>query len=44
LGVVLSIISYFIVHYFYEKEKTKRLTRSRNKHAICTSKFDKNFI
>jgi hypothetical protein len=34
LGIVLGFISYFIVHYFYEKEKTKRLTRIRDKHAI----------
>jgi uncharacterized protein (DUF2062 family) len=32
-GIVLGVISYFLVHYFYEKEKTKRLTRIRDKQA-----------
>jgi Uncharacterized protein conserved in bacteria (DUF2062) len=44
LGIVLSSISYFIVHYFYEKEKTKRLTKSHDKHAIRTNTINKNFI
>ncbi|MEH7306180.1 DUF2062 domain-containing protein [Neobacillus drentensis] len=33
-GIILGIISYFLVHYFYEKEKTKRLTRIRDKQAL----------
>jgi uncharacterized protein (DUF2062 family) len=32
-GLVLGVISYFLVHYFYEKEKTKRLARIRDKQA-----------
>jgi uncharacterized protein (DUF2062 family) len=32
-GVILGVISYFLVHYFYEKEKEKRLTRIRDKQA-----------
>ncbi|WP_066064423.1 DUF2062 domain-containing protein [Neobacillus soli] len=33
-GIILSFISYFIVHYLYEKEKTNRLKRRRQKHEI----------
>lgn len=44
LGIVLGFISYFIVHYFYEKEKTKRLTRIRDKHTYRKNKLDKNYI
>ncbi|MFB5195959.1 group-specific protein [Bacillus sp. AFS073361] len=33
-GIILGIISYFFVHYFYEKEKTKRLARIRDKQAL----------
>lgn len=36
IGTVLGVISYFIVHYFYEKEKRNRLKRNRNKHALRT--------
>lgn len=32
-GIILGVISYFLVHYFYEKEKTKRLIRIRDKQA-----------
>lgn len=42
LGIVLSFISYFIVHYFYEKEKNKRITRSRDKHANRKNTLNKN--
>ncbi|MEH7155014.1 DUF2062 domain-containing protein [Neobacillus drentensis] len=33
-GIVLGVVSYFLVHYFYEKEKTKRLARIRDKQAL----------
>jgi uncharacterized protein (DUF2062 family) len=33
-GIIFGIISYFLVHYFYEKEKTKRLNRIRDKQAL----------
>ena len=33
-GIILGIISYFLVHYFYEKEKKKRLIRIRDKQAL----------
>lgn len=43
-GIVSGFISYFIVHYFYEKEKTKRLTRIRNKQDIRKNNFSKNIL
>jgi uncharacterized protein (DUF2062 family) len=33
-AIILGIISYFVVYYFYEKEKTKRLARIRKKHQL----------
>jgi uncharacterized protein (DUF2062 family) len=33
-GFVFGIIAYFIVHYLYEKEKTRRLNKRRNKELI----------
>jgi uncharacterized protein (DUF2062 family) len=33
-GIVFGIIAYFIVHYLYEKEKTRRLNKRRNKEFI----------
>lgn len=44
LGTVLGAISYFIVHYFYEKEKARRLKRSHEKRAFRTNTTNKNFI
>jgi len=43
-GVVFGVISYFIVHYFYEKEKTKRLTRILNKQALRKKNLENNYI
>ncbi|CAH2715208.1 hypothetical protein BACCIP111895_02392 [Neobacillus rhizosphaerae] len=43
-GIVLSFISYFIVYYLYEKEKTKRLIRRRHKHEIRINKIHENLI
>jgi uncharacterized protein (DUF2062 family) len=43
-GIVLGIIAYFVVHYFYEKERTKRLNRRRNKDAIRKKTISKNLI
>lgn len=44
IGSVLGFISYFIVHYFYEKEKEKRLKKNREKHEIRANTANKNFI
>jgi uncharacterized protein (DUF2062 family) len=33
-GIILGVISYFLVYYFYEKEKNKRLARIRKKHQV----------
>ncbi|PFO08330.1 uncharacterized protein (DUF2062 family) [Neobacillus bataviensis] len=43
-GIILSVISYFIVHYFYEKERVNRLKRRRNKSEIRIKRVNKNFI
>jgi uncharacterized protein (DUF2062 family) len=43
-GIVLSFLSYFIVNYLYEKEKTNRLKRRRNKNEIRLNATNKNFI
>jgi uncharacterized protein (DUF2062 family) len=43
-GILLGIISYFFVYYFYEKEKTKRLTRIKNKHGLNKNNINKSFI
>ncbi len=43
-GIVLSIFSYFIVHYFYEKERSNRLKRRRRKNEIRINGIDKNYI
>ena len=33
-GVILAVVSYFIVHYLYEKERSNRLKRRRVKHEL----------
>jgi uncharacterized protein (DUF2062 family) len=43
-GIILSVISYFIVHYFYEKERVNRLKRRRSKSEIRIKRVNKNFI
>lgn len=43
-GAVLGTISYFIVYYFYEKEKEKRLIKMRNKQSIRKNNFNNNLI
>lgn len=43
-GIILSIVSYFIVHYFYEKERVNRLKRRRTKSEIRIKRINKNFI
>lgn len=40
-GIVLGIIAYFVVHYFYEKEKVNRLKRRRNKAAVHKQAINK---
>jgi uncharacterized protein (DUF2062 family) len=42
-GIVFGVIAYFVVHYFYEKERTKRLRKRRNKEALRKSAINKNF-
>lgn len=44
IGIILGTCSYFIVHYFYEKEKIKRLTKIRAKQAISKNNLNKSFI
>lgn len=44
MGIVLGISSYFIVHYFYEREKIKRLAKNRNRKALRSSSINKNLI
>ncbi|WHY79816.1 DUF2062 domain-containing protein [Neobacillus sp. WH10] len=43
-GIVLGSISYFIVHYLYEKERSNRLKRRRLKHEIRIGRIEKNLI
>ncbi|MBT2658105.1 DUF2062 domain-containing protein [Bacillus sp. ISL-18] len=43
-GIILSVISYFVVHYFYEKERANRLKRRRSKSEIRIKRVNKNFI
>ncbi|MBO0960937.1 DUF2062 domain-containing protein [Neobacillus sp. MM2021_6] len=43
-GIILAIISYFIVHYLYDKEKSNRLKRRRLKHEIRLNSINKNLI
>lgn len=43
-GIVLGFISYFIVYYFYEKEKSKRLKRIRDKQAVRTNTINKTLV
>ncbi len=44
LGAVLGVISYFIVHFFYEKERLKRLKKNHDKHAVRGNAINKNYI
>jgi uncharacterized protein (DUF2062 family) len=44
LGAVLGLISYFVVHFFYEKERLKRLKKNYDKHAIRGNAINKNYI
>lgn len=44
IGAGLGFVSYFIVHYFYEREKAKRLKKNREKHEIRTRAANKNFV
>ncbi|CRK80206.1 DUF2062 domain-containing protein [Neobacillus massiliamazoniensis] len=43
-GVVLGTISYFVVYYFYEKEKEKKLMKMRHKQSIRKNNFNNNLI
>lgn len=44
LGAVLGFISYFIVHFFYEKERMKRLKKSHDKQRLRANAINKNYI
>ena len=41
-GVILGFISYFIVYYFYEKEKTNRLNKLRVRQGIRKGSLNTN--
>lgn len=43
-GIVLGVASYFIIYFLYEREKTKRLIRMRDKQARRKNKLNNNFI
>ncbi|MFP5115347.1 DUF2062 domain-containing protein [Bacillaceae bacterium C204] len=43
-GLILGICSYFIVYYFYEKEKAKRLKRRKNKREVPLNSINQNYI
>ncbi|WP_223587965.1 DUF2062 domain-containing protein [Neobacillus bataviensis] len=43
-GIVLGIASYFVVHYLYETEKNRRLTKRRTKHSLQKNVPNKNFV
>ena len=43
-GIVFGFIAYFVVHYFYEKERTKRLNRRRNKDEIRKNIINKHLV
>lgn len=44
LGTVLGLISYFVVHHLYEREKAKKLKKDRDKHLIQKNEINKNLI
>jgi uncharacterized protein (DUF2062 family) len=44
LGTVLGFISFFIVHFFYEKERIKRLKKSHDKQVPRANAVNKNYI
>jgi uncharacterized protein (DUF2062 family) len=43
-GIILGVVSYFIVHYFYEKERLNRLKRRRYRNEVRIKRINKNFI
>jgi uncharacterized protein (DUF2062 family) len=43
-GIILGIVSYFVIYYFYEKERMKRVTRIRIKHFEKKSTLNNNLI
>jgi uncharacterized protein (DUF2062 family) len=43
-GVILGIISYFLVHYLYEREKQRRLLKGRKKNMLRNNLIDKTFV
>jgi uncharacterized protein (DUF2062 family) len=43
-GIILGVISYFLVHYLYEREKQRRLLKGRKKHLLKSSIIDKTFL
>lgn len=44
IGTTLGTISYFVVHFLYEKEKAKRLKRAHDKHLVRKNAINKNLI
>jgi uncharacterized protein (DUF2062 family) len=43
-GIILGTISYFLVHYLYEKEKRRRLLKGPKKNISCNSLIDKTIV
>jgi uncharacterized protein (DUF2062 family) len=43
-GAVFGVIAYFVVHYFYDKERLKRLKKRRMKDTIRNNLISKNLL
>jgi uncharacterized protein (DUF2062 family) len=43
-GLVFGIIAYFVVHYFYEKERMKRLKKRRMNDSVHKNTVSKNLL
>lgn len=43
-GIVLGVISYYLVYYLYEREKARRLTGRRKKNVIRNNLIDKTLV
>lgn len=43
-GLIFGVIAYFVVHYFYEREKMRRVNRRRMKDTIRKNKISKHLL
>ncbi|MGG3470321.1 DUF2062 domain-containing protein [Neobacillus pocheonensis] len=43
-GIILGVASYFVVHYLYESEKTRRLAKRKNRSLLHKKLPNKNFV